>query len=277
MPLRALGHRTDLIFHHHSGQIEDAGDCTVIRTPSNPTYRWGNMLLFHDAPAEVDVERCEARFVEVLGAGLGHRVFAWDIDPDDPLADLRPRLAPFAAAGYRIEPNENLAAGAGQLRPPSFPNAELEIRPLASDRDWHDTIELQVLCREEREEEVGYRDFRQRKMVGYRRMQEAGIGAWYGGWLGGELVADMGLFTAGDLGRYQHVETHPEYRRRGIAGTMVHALAQRAFTTLGVRTLVIAADPDGPAVALYKRLGFTLKEVTWGVDLSDVTTRSPTP
>jgi RimJ/RimL family protein N-acetyltransferase len=274
MPLHALGHRTDLIFHRHGGEVRDAGDCTLIRTPDNPIYRWGNMLLFHTTPTEIDVASCEDRFVQELGTGLDHRVFAWDIDPDEPLADLSPDLAPFAAAGYRIEPNENLAAEAGQLRPPPHAHPELAIRPLASDRDWHETIELQVLCREEREAEAGYRDFRARKMAGYRRMQAAGKGSWYGGWLGGELVADMGLFTDGEVGRYQHVETHPDHRRRGIAGSMVHALARRAFYQLGVRTLVIAADPEGPAAALYKRLGFALREVTWGVDLSDVTTRS---
>ena len=49
----ALGFRSELIFHRADGEVIDCRaehGCRVIRTPSNPTYYWGNYLLFERAP-----------------------------------------------------------------------------------------------------------------------------------------------------------------------------------------------------------------------------------
>lgn len=273
MDIHSLGIRTDLMFHRFRGEVHDRDDCLMVRTPTNPGYRWGNMLLFADPPRAGDLQRWEERFVAELGGEYRHRVFGWDIDPADPLADRRGHIDPFLAAGYHFGTNEILASGARELRPPDAVHPQLEIRPLHSDSEWREVIDLQVLCRDEREGEAGYRRFRERAMAGYRRMQRDGRGAWFAGYLGGRPVADMGLFFEQGVGRYQHVETHPEYRRQGIASTMVHGLARNAFERRGASTLVIAADPDGPAAALYKRLGFALRELTFGLELIDIAAR----
>jgi hypothetical protein len=46
MNVKSLGYRTDLIFPTFDGEIIDRGDYLVIRTPKNPTFYWGNFLLF---------------------------------------------------------------------------------------------------------------------------------------------------------------------------------------------------------------------------------------
>ena len=48
--IRNLGYRTDCVILHYNGQIEEKEDYYVIRTPSNPTYYWGNFLLYKFAP-----------------------------------------------------------------------------------------------------------------------------------------------------------------------------------------------------------------------------------
>jgi hypothetical protein len=46
--------------------------------------------------------------------------------------------------------------------------------------------------------------------------------------------------------RYQHVETDPAARRRGLAGTLVWHAGRYGREVLGASTLVIVADPaDG--------------------------------
>jgi hypothetical protein len=50
MNVRSLGIRTDLIFQRFGGVTFDRGSYLVLLTPSNPAYRWGNMLLFADHP-----------------------------------------------------------------------------------------------------------------------------------------------------------------------------------------------------------------------------------
>ena len=67
----------------------------------------------------------------------------------------------------------------------------------------------------------------------------------------------MGLVTAGPgLARFQAVETHPDVRGRGLAGTLVHHVSGYGFDTLGADTLVMVADPDYLAIRVYRAVGF---------------------
>jgi len=71
----------------------------------------------------------------------------------------------------------------------------------------------------------------------------------------------MGLFAAGPgLARFQSVETDPEHRRRGLAGTLVHHVSRHGFDHLGARTLVMVADPGYFAIDLYRAVGFDATE-----------------
>lgn len=64
------------------------------------------------------------------------------------------------------------------------------------------------------------------------------------------------LPASGGLARYQNVGTLTAFRRRGIAGRLVRAGAALAAARWGCDGLVIVADADGPAIGLYRRLGF---------------------
>ena len=71
----------------------------------------------------------------------------------------------------------------------------------------------------------------------------------------------MGLVTAGPaLARFQAVETHPDARGRGLAGTLVHHVSRYGFDTLGAETLVMVADPEYLAIRLYRSVGFSDSE-----------------
>ena len=72
MQVRSLGYRTDLIFPAFDGQITDRGDYLVVRTPSNPTFYWGNFLLFDRPTGDGDIERwLPMAWVPDLGRSLG--------------------------------------------------------------------------------------------------------------------------------------------------------------------------------------------------------------
>jgi ribosomal protein S18 acetylase RimI-like enzyme len=53
------------------------------------------------------------------------------------------------------------------------------------------------------------------------------------------------------------VETHVDHRRQGLAAAVVHAAGRHAIDQLRVVRLVIAADHDGNAIGIYRRLGVT--------------------
>jgi len=71
------------------------------------------------------------------------------------------------------------------------------------------------------------------------------------------MVSGLGVFTDGrGVARYQAVDTHPEFRGRGLAGTLVHHAGAQALTWPGVQTLVIGADPEYHAIRIYRSVGF---------------------
>ncbi len=68
--------------------------------------------------------------------------------------------------------------------------------------------------------------------------------------------AGSALSSTAGLARYQRVETHPEFRGRGLAGTLVWQVGRYGFDELGVQRLVMVADPAYLAVRIYRSVGF---------------------
>jgi GNAT superfamily N-acetyltransferase len=261
MKLRSLGYQTDLIFPAFDGVIVDRGDYLVIRSPLNPTFYWGNFLLFARPPQEGDFDRWRQAFVREIGAApeVQHQAFGWDSPEGDTGI-----IDPFLRAGFSASNDVVLTASAPHS--PAMPSSVIRIQLLSSASDWAQVIDLQVLCREPEHEEAAYREFRQRAMDRYRRMEAAGLGHWYGAFVGDRLVANMGVFHNGrSLGRYQSVETDPEFRRQGIAGTLVYETGRQAISSHGLHTLVIIAEEGSAPARLYQSVGFTPAEKSMGL------------
>lgn len=261
MRVRSLGYRTDLIFPAFLGRIIDRGSYLVVQTPENPAYYWGNFLLFSDPPRLGDFDRWTDLFAREVGGppAIQHQAFGWDSPEGD-----QGTVGPFLEAGFRMDRSTVLTCGAPN--PPLKRSGSIEIRPLESDAEWEQALDLQVLSREPEFEESAYRDFRDREMVRYRRMVAAGLGAWYGAFDGGDLLGDLGIFTEHGLGRYQSVEVHPEARRQGIGGTLVYEAGLHAMDRHDLSTLVIVADEGSAAARLYSGLGFKPTEVQVGLE-----------
>ena len=253
MDVVSLGFRTDLALLERAGStIEDCGDHLIVRSPANPTFYWGNFLLLDHVPAADRVEMWLDRFVEALPAAR-HRSLGFDA-PHASAADL----AAFTDHGLEIDVATVMTATSVHL--PAQPNGDATYRTLSSDDDWSQSVGLTLACNDEYEA-VGHRTFVERRVASNRGVVEAGHGAWFGAFLDGALVSQMGLVTAGPgLARFQTVETHPKVRGRGLAGTLVHHVSRYGFDTLGAETLVMVADPDYLAIRLYRSVGFSDSE-----------------
>jgi RimJ/RimL family protein N-acetyltransferase len=269
----SLGWRTDLNFARFDGELIERADCIVVRTPSNPSYWWGNFLLFDQAPQPGDAAEWSRRFEAEIGrfqAGSRHITFGVDapeafVLPDD-----------FAERGFSLYASNVLTMRREQLRAPrtALP-AGARVAALKLPQQSATAVELQVLCDGgETSPAPSYRLFRQRQMARYEAMARQGLGDWFGvfvpGANGEELVADCGLFHAGPggdaLGRFQHVETHPAFRRRGLCSALIHAVCKDAFERLKLHTLVIVADPLDVAIGLYESLGFERGALSWHIE-----------
>ncbi|MFO7545134.1 MAG: GNAT family N-acetyltransferase [Trueperaceae bacterium] len=260
MRVRSLSFRTDLFFPAFDGSIVDRGEYLVVTTPTNPTYHWGNFVLFPGPPRAGDLARWTEAFRREIGEPeqVGHAAFGIDgVDGDGG------EVQPFLDAGFELERGVVLTARA--VRPPPRPNPDVTVRPLAGDADWEMAVQHGPTALESDEHDEGFVAFHRRQMARYRAMAEAGRGHWFGAFSGGALVADLGLFHQDGVGRYQSVVTHPEHRGRGIASTMVHAAAEHVLRHDGVRKLVIVADEGSQAARIYASVGFVPVETTLGL------------
>ena len=253
----SLGYRTDLIFHRFEGEVIDRGRYLVIRTPSNPSYRWGNFLIFGAPPEPGDFGQWHELFEQEVGTPprIMHKLFAWDT-VDGRHGDVKD----FLEAGFEL--GEEVVMATDTLIRPRRYNYDLELRALTTDADFTEHVELHLLCRQEKDDEVDCRAFYEASTESYRKMITAGFGRWFGAFLDGRLVADMGIFTDSQVGlaRYQSVVTHPDFRRRGVCSTLLYEVGRFAFSELGAKTLVIVADDHYFAKHIYGSVGFEVRE-----------------
>jgi ribosomal protein S18 acetylase RimI-like enzyme len=245
----SLGYRTDLMMRGLEGStILDQGDYLIVSSPGNPDFWWGNFLLMPESALRGDASMWLSRFADAFP---GAKHLALGVDGTK---GYMGQLAGYADAGLSLERSTVLSTTS--VREPPHPNRAAEYRPLDGDADWQQSAELRLAC-SQAGEVAGGEVFDRRRVRDARRIAEAGHGATFGAFLDGRLVAQLGLYTDGSgTGRYQNVETHPAARRQGLAGSLVYHAGQYGLGVLGVRILVIVADPGYSAIRIYRSAGF---------------------
>lgn len=245
MRIDSPGLATDLALLELEGStITDRGDHLVIRTEANPTYYWGNFILLEKAPSADQIpswiERFEAEFPQAA-----HRTFGIvEVDADH---------SPWGRHGYDVE--SDVALAAERLNAPPTPSLDVEVRVLGSDDDWEQSAQLAALDAGSQGHEERLL-FERRRAEAERRQSDTGSGRYFGAFVDGRLVSRLGIVVLGERARFRFVVTHPDFRRRGIAGALVHTAGTWALAQPDVEQVVIVADEDGPAIGLYRSLGF---------------------
>jgi predicted GNAT family acetyltransferase len=168
-----------------------------------------------------------------------------------------------AFAALELDTEVSSVMTATSVHEPARPNREATYRPLESDADWEQQVELTMAG-----ESAGYSlDFSAGRARQHRRLVDEGHGQYWGAFEGGRLLSSMGLFRASPgLARFQTVKTHPDARGRGLAGTLVHEISRFGFAELDAETLVMVADPTYLAIRVYRSVGFSDTEVQVGVE-----------
>jgi ribosomal protein S18 acetylase RimI-like enzyme len=233
--------------------VEERADYVVVRTPASPTFWWGNFLLMPAPPALDDAERWESWFVAEF-SDLSHRAFGIDAS-DGKTGDP----ATLAALGANTQVNAVMSATA--LREPAAPN--LELRTL-NDADWSQLAALRSAVYPTSETADGDAEaaFVAGQVAANRGLVARSHAAWLGAFDDGLLVASLGIIDVGSgVARYQSVETHPNYRRRGLARRLLYDAAVLAGERFDAGELVIVADPEDHAFRLYESLGFATVEL----------------
>jgi hypothetical protein len=119
-------------------EVIDRGDHLVVRSLDNPGFWWGNFFLLGAPPGPGTADAWLARFAAEFPAA-GHMALAVDgADAGTPIP------AEFLAAG--LEPQRGTVLTCAAAEPPPHPNTEAEIRPLESDDDWQQSLDLGTRC-----------------------------------------------------------------------------------------------------------------------------------
>ena len=260
-----LGWRSHLLACGFGGEIVEHDDCIVVRSPSNPTYYWGNCLILPAAPRDDELAFWLQRFDdEIARRQPESQHVAFGVNAD---------VLPHALPSWRAAGIDEFDDTAVLTLEPSGPSAtpsvrdtpELVVRTLDLEHEIDLAVEAQVRARDASFDADGYRDFRRSAMQRMAAMQHAGIGEWFGAFVGEVLAADCGLVHSGaeGLGRFQYVETQAEWRRRGLCRALVHHVCTHAFDTLKLKRLVMCADPHDVAIGIYRSVGFSQVESHW--------------
>lgn len=256
---RSPGYATDLgLLVLQGATVESRPDYLVVRTPANPAYHWGTCLILDQAPEPgsvaswVEAFRREHPTAEHVALGIDATEVA--IDP-----------AEAASAGVSLE--QDVVLVTDQLDSAPVPDG-FSLRELdpADPEQWAALVGMELEDLDEPDRTESHADFLTRRFAGHRALAEAGHGGWFAAYApDGRPVASLGIFATGaDRWRYQQVITHPDFRRRGIAGALLRAAGARAFAS-GARELVIVADLTGPAIGLYRRAGFRDAVPQWAL------------
>jgi ribosomal protein S18 acetylase RimI-like enzyme len=250
--------------------VERRDGYLLIRSPSNPTFYWGNLLLFDEVPREGDGARWEALFEREFAdePRVRHHTFAWDVARGEAGA----AQDEFVAHGYELDESIGLVAEAGQVQPHERENREVVIQPLdpaagADEELWEAVLELQVAGRQEGHDEESFREFARPRLEDRRALFLLGRGAWYVALdpASGEIAASCGIVVTGGRGRFQVVDTALAFRRRGICSRLVVEAAHHSAQAHGAERFVIVADLGYHALGLYESLGFERREHVVGV------------
>jgi ribosomal protein S18 acetylase RimI-like enzyme len=243
----------------------------AVRSPTNPTHYWGNLLVFDEAPGAGDGERWEALFAAEFAdePRVLHRTLTWDrTDDARGAAD-----AEFGARRYDVELSVGMIASPQEIHPHPRANADVVVKALdptsggPDERHWQQVLEVQAAARDpdSSETEESHGVFSRARQAELRQMFRAGAGAWYVALDGEEVAGSMGVVVTGGRGRYQAVDTAVSHRRRGICTRLLVDAGRHAVATYGADRLVIVADPDYHAAGIYESVGFRPVERVCGV------------
>lgn len=251
MKLRSPAYRTELIFPRFDGAIHDRGDHIAIHTPLNPSYYWGNYLLYGRAPTEADVDAWQTAFRREFESdhGVRHVAFGWDV----PEGDLGAAQM-FVDAGFEL--TDDVIMTASEVVESPVPNDSITVRKLDVATEWGDAVALNAGADALEKTSSAYAEFKRQIRRRYQRMLAEGLGVWLGAWSDGRLVGQLGVFLDRELARLQSVETHPDFRRRGVCSALVEHASRIGLGELGCERMILVAVPGDQAERIYAAGGY---------------------
>lgn len=253
----SIGLKSEFLLFDHISEIHPTEEYLVIKTPRNPKYVSANFLLFKNGPDKTALHSWPSIFEkEFLNDNkIKHVKLVWDGLTDH---DHKDNILPFLNNGFELENYRTLIANELLIKPHLHP--KLEIKIIATSKEWESIVQDQMLFKPEGLTENYYKAFSIQLMKDYKYIIELGKSIWFGAFIGSEMVGSTGLLWSDELVAFQRVVVKKNFQNQGICKTMLYYIAEWISKELKNRTLVILAETNSFAEHIYKSLGFNVKE-----------------
>ncbi len=251
--IKSIGLKTNLFFHQFFGNVTPKENYFAIHTPDNPEYYWGNYLIFDNPPKKTDRKKWIDAFKDEFGhrESINHAAFTWDLGEESNLDE-------FVEGGFHVD--KTIILTLSEMPPPSLCNDNITLKEIQTDSEWKELIDLQVLIGNSGGEYENYRKFTEKKFFSYKKIVSSNKGTWLGAYDSGKLIGDLGIFLTEVFGRFQNIETHPDYRGKNICRSLMHQAFHWIKRRNSKAIMVIESEVNSLPLKLYKKLGFVEKE-----------------
>jgi ribosomal protein S18 acetylase RimI-like enzyme len=259
--MESLFLQTERLFWKQLSQIEEIEGGWIIRTPENPTWNWGNLLILKNAPLAKDAEHWIDLFrtqIRPLDRGT---IMTWDTG--ELASDA---AAAFDALGFSMSTGSILTLR--DLQRPLHFNSNVEL--IEAGRDdalWESAVQIDVDAFAAEFGGPKYEPYARKRIAHQRKMVEHGMGKWYVATIGGEMAGSLGIFSGDSFCRFQDIAVRKDFQRQGIASTMTHEVARRAREEWPALTQVIIAESNGNAQRIYRSVGFEEHSVSQALQM----------
>ncbi len=266
MKIKSLALRTNLIFDKFSGEVTDRGEYLVIKTVSRPNYFWGNYLIMKEPPSDGDLKKWLDLSEKEIGPKDERGFIALTFDKVNGEQGV---IQPFIDFGFAVQQSTVLATEI--VHQSRKHNPKLIVRPLSSDDDWENYVDIHFQPDWEYGGDQSQKQFLANEAKEHKAMVDADLGLRFGVELDGKLVGETGIYWDKHIGRFNNVGTHRDFRRQGVCSTLIYEASKIVFETKGIKTLVMEADFESHAAHIYESVGFKPKEKLISLEWYDKT------
>jgi ribosomal protein S18 acetylase RimI-like enzyme len=227
-------------------EVFQRNGATFVRNTSHPIIHDANHVtgITASTPEEIDalLDRVERQY-----AHCRHRRFDTDVRTPPQF------VTRLSLDGYTPEHALLLLLVDGVIGTPR----KHDIRPLESESDWAEFTLLRRMDWEEHAARTGRPAEREvnDSMTALRFVKQPPVLYW-GAWVDGRPVAYLNSWEGPEgVGQIEDVFTHPDYRHRGLATSLIHHGVADARGK-GAGAVAIVADPTDTPKHMYAAIGF---------------------
>jgi GNAT superfamily N-acetyltransferase len=254
---KSLFLRTEMIFWRELSEIEDLGNAMIVRTPRNPTWNWGNLLILNEPPKTEDIDN----WLKMIDTKLltqretTYRLLTWDggVAEDAVITALKEK---------GLTPSTGQILTLRTLQRPQYFNPAVHVEQIGGgDKRWSDVTLLNIEAFASQFQ--NYEIYAERNFAEHRSMIAKGIGKWFVAMVDGEVAGTVGFYPGDGVYRYQEVAVREKFWRQGVAATMIYEVARQGLAEHPDFTQVMVADDEKEAIRVYRSLGFELDSISY--------------